>query len=62
MKALLDAGADLKARDQFGLTPLHRAAANSKTPAVVKALLDAGADLKARDQFGIHTPPPGGGE
>lgn len=44
----LEAGADLNARDENGLTPLHRAAAFSKTPAVVNALLEAGADLNAR--------------
>ena len=52
VKALLDAGADPKARAERGFTPLHGAAANSKTPAVVQVLLDAGADLNARTKDG----------
>ncbi|MYF35718.1 MAG: hypothetical protein F4226_02670 [Synechococcus sp. SB0678_bin_12] len=48
VKMLLDAGADPKARDADGRTPLHWA----KTPEVVKALLDAGADLEARAEHG----------
>ena len=56
VKALLDSRANLKVRDKKGLTPLHWAAALSKTPEVVKALVDAGADSNAReDQLG-HTP------
>ena len=47
--ALLKAGADLEARTETGFTPLHWAAAESKTPSVVSALLNAGADPKARD-------------
>ena len=49
----LDAGADLKARDKDGETPLHRAAGFNENPAVIEALLDAGADLKARDRLGV---------
>ena len=50
--ALLDAGADLKARDEGGETPLHWAAEEGESPAIITALLDAGADLKARDSLG----------
>ena len=50
--ALLEAGADLKARDENGWTPLHVAAASSENPGIVTALLEAGADLKARDENG----------
>ena len=49
MQAELDAGADVMARDKFGLTPLHRTA-QSGTPANIKALLAAGADAKAKDE------------
>ena len=50
--ACLDAGADLKARDDNGWTPLHWAAGVNENPAVIEALLAAGADLKARDEYG----------
>ena len=42
----------IKYMDGYGCTPLHAAAAFSKTLAVVQALLDASADPKARDEDG----------
>ena len=54
--ALLDAGADLEARDEAGETPLHRAAGNYDNPAVMTTLLDAEADPNARDEDGRTTP------
>ena len=51
VQALLDAGADLEARTEYGVTPLMLAASNNES-SVVQALLDAGADLEARDVFG----------
>ena len=49
----LQDGADVNARDERGWTPLHRAAAFSKTPAVLAALLRNGADPNARDTDGV---------
>ena len=46
----LKAGGDPNERGEDGETPLHMAAAYSKTPAVVKVLLDAGAGIEARDK------------
>ena len=51
--ALLDAGADLGARNAIGLTPLHYAASNNDNPAIITTLLDAGADLGAQGSEGL---------
>ena len=53
LAACLDAGADPKAQDENGLTPLHLAAVGNENPAVIAALLEAGADLKARNKDGM---------
>ena len=49
VESLLAAGADVQARDQSGLTPLHNAAALNRNPTVLELLLLAGADPDARD-------------
>ena len=48
-----EAGADLKARDEDGLTSLMLAARSNENPEVISVLLKAGADLKARDEDGL---------
>ena len=52
LTALLDAGADIEARDAAGRTPLHLAAAWNGGPARIEALLAVGADIGARSQDG----------
>ena len=48
--ALVDAGADINARDkEWGATPLHWAAWSNGNPGIIIALLDGGADPNARD-------------
>ena len=50
MTALLEAGANLEARDESGKTPLHPAALGGTAEAVM-ALLGAGADPKVRNKL-----------
>lgn len=54
MRLLLEYGADPKARDKVGSTPLIAATANPD-PGVAGLLLERGADLEARNREG-HTP------
>ena len=51
---LLDAGDDIKVRNEYGWTPLHLAIFN-ETSAIIELLLDRGANAKAQDKDG-HTP------
>lgn len=52
MSALvLEAGADVNARDVSGMTPLHQAAANNSNDTLA-LLLEDGADVNARENFG----------
>ena len=48
VQALIDAGANLEARDSKGLTPLHYAAEENENPAVRETLLAAGAGKTER--------------
>ncbi|TVR52637.1 MAG: ankyrin repeat domain-containing protein [Spirochaetaceae bacterium] len=52
VRAALRAGADLDARDRYGLTPLMYAARYNRSVEVLRLLLDAGADVNARDSDG----------
>ena len=52
MQVLLEAGADLEARDGNGRTALHSASAAIEGREAVEFLLHAGADLEARDGSG----------
>ena len=51
MQAELDGGADVMVRDEYGWTPLHRAAGYGN-PATIQALLAAGAEVMARGELG----------
>ena len=51
-QTLIDAGADVNARDNNGNTVLMNAAKNSKEPNVLLILLSAGASLYARNTAG----------
>ena len=53
-RALIDAGADVNARDGYGVTPLHHAASENVT-GIGKMLIKAGADVNMQDESG-HTP------
>ena len=50
-EALIKAGADVKAANRYGITPLSIAAMNGKAP-MIKKLLDAGADPNSANEGG----------
>ena len=52
IEALLDAGADVNARNEIDWTPLHYAALYSDDPAVIQTLVATGAWVNARDEDG----------
>ena len=51
VQVLIDAGADIEAKDQIGYSPVHLAC-RSGTLAIVKMLVDAGAGVHLRDNEG----------
>lgn len=55
VELLLEKGAEVNARDKFGLTPLHEAAFGGHKD-VVEVLLANGTDVNARDYKQNHTP------
>ena len=55
VKAKLEAGADVMARDAYDQTPLHFAAEYGEESGVIESLLEAGADVMAKDEEG-YTP------
>ena len=52
IEVLIDRGADVKARDENGLTPLHLAAGNNDNSHIVQYLLSRAADSNAKDANG----------
>ncbi|MFO0847534.1 MAG: PQQ-binding-like beta-propeller repeat protein [Gemmataceae bacterium] len=55
IRAALDAGADVNARNEYGVTALWVAAGKGK-PEVVELLVKQGADVNARDDIWYQTP------
>ncbi|MEG9862615.1 MAG: ankyrin repeat domain-containing protein [Parvularculales bacterium] len=51
VEAEIERGEDIVARDEYGATPLHWAAAWSSTE-IVKLMLEHGADITSRDRYG----------
>ena len=51
VQAMLDHGAEVNARTQFGETPLHAAARHNDNLVVISQLLDRGAEVNARDEW-----------
>ena len=52
VRQLIQAGADVNAKNEYGWTPLMLAARYNSNPETLTALLDAGADAKAKNNEG----------
>ncbi|WP_353288698.1 ankyrin repeat domain-containing protein [Wolbachia endosymbiont (group A) of Pogonocherus hispidulus] len=52
MRAILEAGGDVNAKDQKGYTPLHIACKTGETKEIIKELVKAGANVEQKDKFG----------
>ena len=48
IRAAIEAGADVKATDTTGLTPLHMASEKNPHPEVITVLVQAGAEVNAK--------------
>ena len=51
VQSLLTAGANVNIKDEYGQTPLHRAAINGHTEAVNALIKEGGADVNAQDIY-----------
>ncbi|MCA8836060.1 MAG: ankyrin repeat domain-containing protein [Proteobacteria bacterium] len=53
VKALLDAGAEVNAKDKHGCMPIHEVAQWHRDLEILKIMLDAGADVSASNNYGV---------
>ncbi len=52
IRALVDAGADVNGKNDYGDTPLHLAARGNENLAMTRALVEAGADVDGKNGYG----------
>ncbi|MBT8102298.1 MAG: ankyrin repeat domain-containing protein, partial [Gammaproteobacteria bacterium] len=56
LTTLIEAGADVNARDRFGWLPIHTAAEGNSNPEVIEVLLAAGSKRNKRAYFVLFRP------